>query len=224
MENNVSLLVAVGGGLLSFLSPCVLPLVPAYFASLAGPEILEPLSPKFHWPLFIHSLSFAAGFTAVFVVLGALAGWLGFSIASQLLTRKIAGILLISFGVYMLLATKIPWLNYERHLAVAKNNRIGFFRSLSIGAVFALAWTPCAGPILGGILSLALDSATIWQGVYLLLFYSLGIAIPFLILGITFDFLAPVLKQIRKYSAWIYLASGVLLITTGVLTLNTAWN
>jgi len=224
MENNVSFLVAVGGGLLSFLSPCVLPLVPAYFASLAGPEILEPPTRKFQWPLFIHSLSFVTGFTAVFVVLGALAGWAGFSIASQLLTRKIAGILLILFGVYMLLAIKIPWLNYERHLSVTKNNRIGFFRSLSIGAVFALAWTPCAGPILGGILSLALNSATIWQGIYLLLFYSLGVAIPFLTLGITFDFFVPVLKQIRKYSAWIYLASGLLLITTGVVTLNTAWN
>jgi cytochrome c-type biogenesis protein len=224
MENNVTLLVAVGGGLLSFVSPCVLPLVPAYFASLAGPEVLEPQIRKFRWPLFFHSISFVAGFTAVFVILGALVGWVGFNISSQLLTRKIAGILLILFGIYMLLAIKIPWLNYERHLPVSKNTRIGFLRSFSIGAVFALAWTPCAGPILGGILSLALDSSTIWHGVYLLLFYSLGVAIPFLLLGITFDFLVPVLKQIRKYSAWIYLASGLLLITTGALTLNTAWN
>ena len=224
MENNVSLLVAVGGGLLSFLSPCVLPLVPAYFASLAGPEILEQPTSKFHWPLFIHSLSFVAGFTAVFVALGALAGWAGFSISSQLLTRKIAGILLILFGIYMLLAIKIPWLNYERHLTVSKNMRVGFFRSLSIGAIFALAWTPCAGPILGGILSIALDSATIWHGIYLLLFYSLGVAIPFLVLGIGFDFLVPIFRQIRKYSTLIYLASGLLLIFTGVLTLAKVWD
>lgn len=223
MENNVSLLVAVGGGLLSFLSPCVLPLVPAYFGSLAGPEILEPGTRKFRLPLFLHSLIFVAGFTGVFVALGAFTGWAGLTIASQLLTRKIAGWLLIALGIFMLLALKIPWLNYEKRLSAPKNTRIGYLRSLLIGVIFAFAWTPCAGPVLGGILALALNSSTVWHGVWLLLFYSLGIAIPFLAIGIAFDFLTPVLKQIRRYSTAIYLLSGLLLITAGILTLTKVW-
>jgi cytochrome c-type biogenesis protein len=223
MENNISLLVAVGGGLLSFLSPCVLPLVPAYFASLAGPEILTPETRKFHLPIFLHSLAFVTGFTVIFVALGTLAGWAGFSIASQQLTRKIAGTLLILLGIYILLAIKIPWLNYERRLSINKNTRFGYFRSFTIGAVFALAWTPCAGPILGGILALALNSNAVWHGVYLLLFYSLGVAVPFLTLGFAFDHVVPFFKQIRKYLTSIYLVSGLFLITTGLITLSRVW-
>ncbi|MDD5191127.1 MAG: cytochrome c biogenesis protein CcdA [Dehalococcoidales bacterium] len=223
MSNNITFFVAVGGGLLSFLSPCVLPLIPAYLGSLAGPEILEPKIRKFHLPLFLHSLAFVAGLTLVFVALGALVGWAGFSFASQQITRRIAGIMLIVFGLYMLLAIKIPWLNYERRFNAARTGRIGYLRSFVIGLIFAFAWTPCAGPILGGILALALNTNTVLQGILLLLCYSLGVAVPFLALGIAFDFLLPLLKQIRKYSVVIYLVSGALLIFTGILTLSKVW-
>ncbi|MDP2919848.1 MAG: cytochrome c biogenesis protein CcdA [Dehalococcoidia bacterium] len=220
MQTELSLLMALGGGLLSFLSPCVLPLVPAYFGSLAGPEVFELQTRKLRLPVFLHSVVFVAGFSVIFVGLGALVGWAGFNFSSQLIARRIAGSLLVAFGVYMLLAIKIPWLNFEKRILPGKNTRTGYLRSLLIGAVFAFAWTPCASPILGGILALALDSATTLQGAYLLGVYSIGIGIPFLAIGIAFDFLLPLVRQINKYTLYVYLVSGLLLITAGVLTLT----
>ena len=220
IQTDLSVLVALGGGLLSFLSPCVLPLVPAYFGSIAGTQVFEPKVRKIHLPTFFHSLAFVIGFTLVFVGLGALAGWLGFTLASQIMLKRIAGALLIAFGVFMLLAIKIPWLNFEKRFTAGKSTTTGYLRSLLIGGIFAFAWTPCAGPILGGILTLALDKATAWQGAYLLAVYSLGLGIPFLVMGIAFDFLLPLVKQLTKYSLIVYLVSGLLLITAGILTLT----
>lgn len=221
MDNNLSLLVAVWGGVLSFVSPCVLPLVPAYFAILVSSELPKTKTMGFQLPLVLNSIVFVAGFTIVFVGLGALAGWAGFTFGTQVLTRKIAGCLLIGLGLFMLLAIKVPWLNFEKHLTPIQTLKTGYLRSFLIGTIFAFAWTPCAGPILGGILALAMQSNTAWNGAYLLFFYSMGIALPFLILGIAFDFLIPLFKQIRKYANVIYMVSGLLLIITGVLTLKT---
>jgi cytochrome c-type biogenesis protein len=220
MQPELSLFMALGGGLLSFLSPCVLPLVPAYFGSLAGPEVLDHRTRKLRLPVFLHSVFFVLGFSVIFVGLGALAGWAGFNFASQLLARRIAGSLLIVFGAYMLLALRIPWLNFEKRLMPNTGTRSSYLRSLLIGAVFAFAWTPCASPILGGILALALDKATTGQGAWLLSVYSIGLGIPFLALGIAFDFLLPLVRQLNKYSLVVYLVSGLLLITAGILTLT----
>ena len=221
MEGNISLLVAFGGGLLSFLSPCVLPLVPVYVASLAGRGIFEPGVNRVRMPVFLHSLSFVVGFSVVFVVLGAVAGLAGFGISSQGIARQIAGSLLIALGLFMLAALKIPWLNYEKRLAPFQGTTTGYLRSLLIGGIFSLAWTPCASPILGGILALALDSATAAQGAYLLAAYSLGLGLPFLIVGAAFDFVTPLLKSINRYSSWIYVFGGILLIAVGILVLTT---
>lgn len=220
IQTDLSVFVALGGGLLSFLSPCVLPLVPAYFGTIAGPQVFEPEVRKIRLTIFLHSLTFVIGFTIVFVGLGTLAGWVGFNITSQILVRRIAGSLLIAFGVFMLLATKIPWLNFEKRLSAGKSSTTSYLRSVFIGGIFAFAWTPCAGPILGGILALALDKATALQGAYLLTFYSLGLGIPFLVLGIAFDFILPLIKQLNKYSMAVYLISGILLITAGILTIT----
>ncbi|NQT30843.1 MAG: sulfite exporter TauE/SafE family protein [Deltaproteobacteria bacterium] len=218
---QVSLLVAFGAGLLSFLTPCVLPLVPVYLASVCGPEILEPEADKKRLPLFFHSLSFVAGFTLVFTILGASVGLLGFAIGATLaLTQTIAGGLLIAFGVFLLASLKIPWLNYEKRLAPSTGATTGYLRSLIIGAIFSLAWTPCVGPILGGILTLAWSSETAWQGAALLAVYSLGLGLPFLIIGATFDSLRPFLRRIYRYSTWSYIISGLLLIAVGILILT----
>ena len=223
METDLSVFVAVGGGLLSFLSPCVLPLVPAYFGSLAGPQAFEDSARRLRLTLFLHSLAFVLGFTAIFVALGALAGWAGFTIPSQIVLRRVAGGLLIAFGVFMLLALKVPWLNFEKRLAAGGKGKTGYLRSLAVGGIFAVAWTPCAGPILGGVLTLALDSATAWQGAYLLAFYSIGLGLPFLALGLAFDFAMPWFRRFQKYTPIVYLVSGLLLITAGILTLTTVW-
>ena len=223
---QVSLLVAFGAGLLSFLTPCVLPLVPVYLASVCGPEILEPEADKKRLPLFFHSLSFVIGFSLVFTILGASVGLLGFAIsATQALTQTIAGSLLIAFGVFLLASLKIPWLNYEKRLAPSTGATTGYLRSLIIGAIFSLAWTPCVGPILGGILTLAWSSETAWQGAALLAVYSLGLGLPFLVIGVAFDSLRPFLRRIYRYSTWSYIISGLLLIAVGILILtgNLSW-
>lgn len=223
---TISIIAAFSAGVLSFLSPCVVPLVPVYLASLCGPEILEPKANRRHIPIFLHSLSFVIGFSLIFVTLGAIAGLTGFAIdLSSALLNKIAGSLLIAFGLFMLAALKLPWLNYEKRLTPSLGNTTGYLRSLLIGAIFSLAWTACVGPILGGILALALDSATAWHGAYLLAFYSLGLGIPFLIIGAAFDSITPILKRIHRYSNLIYIISGLLLIAIGVLILtnNLTW-
>ena len=217
---NIPLLVAFGAGLLSFLSPCVVPLVPVYLASLAGPEILETGTKRNRLSIFLHSLSFVVGFSIIFVALGAIAGLTGFAISpNSVLLNKIAGSLLIAFGLFMLAAWKLPWLNYEKRFTPSLGTT-GYLRSFLIGALFSLAWTACVSPILGGILALALDSATAWHGAYLLALYSLGLGLPFLIIGVAFDAITPLLKRIYRYSSLIYIISGFLLIVMGGLILT----
>jgi len=223
---HVSLLVAFGAGLLSFLSPCVLPLVPVYLGTVCGPEILEPGADRKRLPLFFHSLSFVVGFSLVFIILGASVGLLGFTLNFNMaLTQAIAGGLLIAFGLFMLASLKIPWLNYEKRLAPSVGTTTSYLRSLIIGAIFSLAWTPCVGPILGGILTLAWSSETAWQGAALLAVYSLGLGLPFLIIGAAFDSIRPLLRRIHRYSTWSYIISGLLLIAVGILILtgNLSW-
>jgi len=172
-------------------------------------------------PLFLHSLSFVLGFAIVFTILGASAGLVGFAISAHLaLIRQIAGGLMIAFGLFILAALKVPWLNYEKRLSSSLGTTTSYLRSFLTGGVFSLAWTPCVGPILGGILTLALGSETAWQGAYLLAIYSLGLGLPFLIMGIAFDFITPLLKRIYRYSNWIYIISGLLLIAVGILILT----
>ena len=219
---NISLIIAFGAGLASFLLPCTLPLVPVYLGSLAGPDIFVPGAyKKRRIPVFLHSLSFVIGFTVVFVIMGVGAGLAGFALSSHLaVIRQIAGALLIFFGLFMLASLKIPWLNYEKRLAPSRGTTISYLRSFSIGAIYPLAVTSCGSYILGGILTLAGSSETAWHGAYLLAIYSLGLGIPFLVIGAAFDSLIPLLKRIHRYSTAIYIFSGVLLIAVGILILT----
>ena len=218
---EISFLAAFGAGLASFVSPCVLPLVPVYFASLCGPEILDPKAAVSRIPIFLHSLSFVLGFSLVFTMMGVLVGLAGIVISPySVVVRQVVGSLLIVFGLFMLAALRVPWLNYERRLAPSLGTTTGYLRSFLTGSIFCLAWTPCVGPILGGILTLALGSETAWQGAYLLAVYSLGLGLPFLIMGIAFDSITPLLKRVRRYSAVIYIISGLLLIAIGILILT----
>jgi len=219
--DNIPLVVAFGAGLLSFLSPCVLPLVPVYLASLCGPDIYDAGHSRFRLTRLLHSLSFVAGFSIIFTMLGAIAGITGYAISlSSTLLNTIAGSVLIAFGVFMLAALKIPWLNYEKRISPSVGRKTGYLRSLLIGAVFCLAWTPCVGPILGGILTLAWSSETAWSGAYLLAAYSLGLGVPFLVIGSAFDSVAPWLRRFQRYSTKIYILGGVLLIAVGALILT----
>jgi len=222
---SIPIVAAFTAGLLSFLSPCVLPLVPVYLASVCGSEILESKTSRPRLSIFFHSLSFVVGFSIIFITLGAIAGLTSFAInPSSALLNKIAGSLLIAFGLFMLVALKLPWLNFEKRLTPSLGNTTGYLRSLFIGATFSLVWTPCVSPILGGILTLALGSETAWHGAYLLAIYSLGLSLPFLVIGIAFDSVSPVLRRIYRYSNLIYIISSLLLIIIGVLILTNNLN
>ena len=215
-----SLLVAFGAGLLSFLSPCVLPLVPVYLASLAGPEVFEPKSRRFRLPIFLPALSFVIGFSLIFTLWGAGAGMVGAALSLYLnVVRQVSGSLLIALGLFLLASTKVPWLNFEKRLAPSQGATISYLRSFLTGGIFCIAWTPCVGPILAGILALALSSETAGQGAYLLATYSLGLGLPCLVIGAAFDSLTPWLKRVHRYSTIIYLVSGILLIAIGILVL-----
>jgi len=223
---EVSYFVAFGAGVLSFLSPCVLPLVPAYLANLAGASAIEANVRTSYRPALWHSLSFIAGFSIIFIVLGIFAGLFGGSIVIPTsLLNKIAGAIITAFGLFLIAAFYLPWLNYEKRLRPFLGSNPSYVRSFLIGAVFSLGWTPCVGPILGAILTLAWSSQTVWQGASLLAVYSLGMGIPFILLGLAFSAITPLWKNLNRYSGIISLVSGLLLITIGVLmfTDNLSW-
>ena len=215
---NISAIAAFVAGLASFLLPCVLPLAPIYLAILAGPEILEPGADKKNVRIFLHSLTFVAGFSAVFVGLGAGAGLAGLAISINFsLIKQVAGILLIVFGTLFLLSQKVPQLNFQKRLTPSQSTKTGYIRSFATGAIFSMVSMTCATYILGGILMLAAASATAWRGASLLAIYSLGLGIPFLIIGAAFDRVTPLLKRIQRHSKAVYITSGAVLIVLGIL-------
>ena len=214
---DYSLPVAFGAGVLSFLSPCVLPLVPIYLANLAGVSSLSPQAKR--RPIFLHAIGFVAGFSMVFIGLGTSLGLIGAVFPTDLL-RKIGGAILLLFGLFLLAATWIPWLNYEVRLSRSLGGRTGYLRSIVVGSAFSLGWTPCVGPVLGGILTMASTSQTAWKGAYLLTAYSLGLGIPFIAVGLALGTALPVIKWLRRHSNIISPLSGISLIAIGILMLT----
>ncbi len=211
---EVSLPVAFVAGVFSFLSPCVLPLVPVYLAVLAGAST----SGTSRWLTLFHVLCFIGGFSVVFVSLGASAGLIGAIVPVGFL-RHIAGGLLIAFGLFLLASLKISWLNYELRLQ-RFGGGVGYLRSFTVGGVFSLGWTPCVGPILGGILMLASTSQTAWEGAYLLGVYSLGLGLPFVIFALLLENAQPVRRWLGGWGRILSGLSGVLLIGVGTALLG----
>ena len=223
---QLTILVAFGAGLLSFASPCVLPVVPLYFAQLLGTSLRGTdiqsggavALVQVRQNTFAHAVFFVLGFSIVFIVLGVSVGLVGFLLRSYMpLLSKIAGIVLIIMGLHVAGILEIPFLLQERHLLHPVVGKAGYVRSFAVGAAFSVGWVPCVGPILGGILGLAATSATVAQGAYLLVAYSLGLAVPFLVVGLTMDKTTVWLKKLYPYFRAITLVSGVLLVVMGVL-------
>jgi len=216
--SSITFLAAFTAGILSFVSPCILPLVPAYLANIAGASVLTPELPgRRH--ILLHTISFIVGFSLVFIALGASLGLLG-AVAPQEVLEKVAGALLITFGIYLIAAAKIPWLNYEKRLDFARAKGTGYLRSLLIGIIFSLGWIPCVGPILGGILALAASSQTAWQGVYLLLAYCLGLGLPFIVVGLALGAASRYIRWLSRHAFVTSIVAAVLLITIGILMLT----
>ncbi len=216
--SNMTFTIALGAGILSFLSPCVLPLVPVYLANIAGISVLSSEPPGRRY-ILLHTISFVAGFSLVFTALGASLGLLGGMVPPSLLSN-IGGVLLIILGLFLVAATKLPWLNYERRLDFKKAKGSGYFRSLSIGAIFSLGWTPCVGPVLAGILALAWSSQTVWQGIYLLIAYCLGLGLPFIGVSLAIGAASRPLKWLSRHAFATSAVSAALLITIGILMLT----
>jgi cytochrome c-type biogenesis protein len=166
------------------------------------------------------------GFTIIFVVLGASVGLIGTVITAQAaILRYVAGGAIVLMGIFIILALKIPWLNYEKRLHFKGSRNPGYLRSILIGAAFALGWTPCVGPVLGSILALAWSAHDVLLGAQLLIVYSLGMGIPFIIIGLAWGSVMPLWKTINKHLGIISIVSGSLLIILGILILtdNLSW-
>ena len=211
----VDLAVAFGAGFLSFLAPCVLPLVPGYLSAVSSIEadrLGEPGAPR---RVLLASLPFVAGLVTVFVILGGVAAVVGLSIArNQFLLEQIAGFVLIVFGFAFM--GLLPW--PQRLLGAglvqdARRRGSGFL----LGGAFAICAAPCIGPVLGSILVLAGDSETVWEGSLLLAVYALGLAVPFLVVAALFAPAMGVFRRVRDHYGAIQFASGLVLVALGAL-------
>ncbi|MEA3305851.1 MAG: cytochrome c biogenesis protein CcdA, partial [Candidatus Omnitrophota bacterium] len=218
--STVSFSIAFAAGFLTFSSPCLLPLVPVYVSYITGisfDELKEGKKKGARGKILIHSVLFVLGFSAVFMALGASASCIGnFLIAYKTVMSRIGGAFVILFGFYFIGFFKFDFLGRERRIKFkAKGgSRPGSFL---LGAAFAFAWTPCVGPVLGSILVLAATGETMREGVALLGFYSLGIAVPFIITAFLINLLLPYFAKFQKYFFTLKLLCGVLLILLGVL-------
>jgi cytochrome c-type biogenesis protein len=216
---TVSLGVAFSAGLLSFLSPCVLPMVPVYIGALVGPEAVTA-DGRSRFNVFFHTLSFVLGFVIVFTLLGAGFGLFGLAIGSHaVLLRQISGAFLVFFGLFLIASRWLPALNYEKRITHGTLKITGYARSVLIGAIFTLAWTPCVGPILASILTIAVNSETAARGALLLAVYGVGLGLPFLVIGAAFGTVNPLLKRITRYGGIIHIVSGIILVAIGLLAL-----
>jgi cytochrome c-type biogenesis protein len=219
--SQLSITIAFVAGLASFLSPCVLPLVPIYLAQLVGQGVYQSTNTQegiaARIMTFLHAVTFVAGFTLAFVALGATASTLGSFLSTHLvILREIGGVLLVVLGLHVAGILKLPLL-YQQKRIEFHPARPGYPASFLLGVVFAIAWSPCIGPILGSILVMAASAATLRLGVWLLLAYSLGLGVPFLILGLGLDRFSLVLKWLKPYLGKIEVVTGILLIGVGVV-------
>ena len=220
MNHQLSIPVALIAGVISFLSPCVLPLVPGYVSMLSGATV-EELKTRTDVALtarvFRNSVAFVIGFSVVFIALGASATWVGkFLLAQRTAFNVVAGVLVIIFGLHLTGLIKIPFLYREARLdsGAPKRSLGGAF---ILGFAFAFGWTPCIGPILTAILAMAAQRQTVLQGMFLLAIYSAGLAIPFLLTGLGLSQFLKFYKGFRKHLQVVEVLSGVLLIGIGVL-------
>ncbi len=210
--------VAFVAGLLSFLSPCVLPLVPSYVGFLTGMTLGE-LTARRRLAL-LHATCFVLGFSLIFIALGASATALGRALrAYETWITRAGGVLLVLFGLYCLGVLKLGALQVERRVHL-QDKPVGFLGSVLVGLTFGAGWTPCIGPILGGILTLAASEGDVARGVALLAAYSAGLAVPFLLAAALVDRFLAWFKGFRTYLPWVMRVSGVLLVLVGVLMVS----
>ncbi len=213
----IELFIAFGAGLISFLSPCVLPLIPGYISYISGSSLNELIEKKSVniFPIIL----FTFGFSLVFISFGATASFLGSVILNNSYELRIAsGIIIIIFSLHILGIINLNFLNYEKRIYTEKKS--GIFSSILVGMAFGFGWTPCIGPILGSILALASTEQSLNRGILLLVFYSLGLAIPFILSGYLIQKFLVFSKNLKSKMNIILKSGGALLLLTGILIIT----
>ncbi len=216
--------IAALAGLLSFLSPCVLALVPAYIGYLSGRSITTSgVVVGSRITTFFHGLAFVFGFSLVFVIGGAAVGALGSLVGDFFVKRwiaRIGGIVVVIFGLHTMGVINIRFLDYDTRRQAQPNPRLGYLASVLMGVFFSAGWAPCIGPVLGTILNLALFSGQVTQGVILLSAYSVGMAVPFLLAALGMGQVTMLMKRHSQAIRYLSIATGVLLVAVGVMLIT----
>jgi cytochrome c-type biogenesis protein len=216
---NISIGLAFLAGLASFLSPCVFSLVPAYVGYLGGRTAgMHGSGKNDKIVAFSHGLAFVVGFSVVFILLGVAASAIGgllYDVRSWV--AKIGGIVVVIFGLHMVGIIRIPFLEYDLRHQAEPTNRRGYAASMMMGVFFSAGWSPCVGPVLGAILTLALNDGSIAQGIVLLSAYSLGLAIPFLIAALGIGWVTTILRRYGKTMRYVEIGMGIVLIIVGTM-------
>ncbi|MGQ0642357.1 MAG: cytochrome c biogenesis CcdA family protein [Gemmatimonadaceae bacterium] len=213
--SSVGLAVSFTAGLLSFLSPCVLPLIPSYVTFITGMSLDDVVIARRR--TLVHALLFIAGFTLIFLALGAGATALGSTLRfERRWLSRVGGVLIIVFGLYLLGVLKIGAFMRERRIHLA-DKPLGYLGTVLVGMTFGAGWTPCIGPILSAILVYTSSEADLSRGMMLLSAYSLGLAVPFVIAAVAIDRFINVVKAMRRHLVWVSRVSGLLLIAVGLL-------
>ncbi len=219
---SVSITAALLAGLLSFFSPCVLPLIPSYFSFITGlnlDQLTQAADTGIRRRVISMTLAYVLGFSVVFILLGASATMMGnLFTASKDWLRIGGGLLIIVLGLHLLGILHIPWLEMDKriHSARAPVHLVGVF---VVGMAFGAGWSPCIGPMLGSILIMAGNQETVWQGMGLLAIFSLGLALPFVVLSFFIDFLLKFIRRIVRFTGLIHKIAGGLLVAVGALLL-----
>ncbi len=225
MINEISIFMAFAAGLLSFLSPCVLPQVPGYVSFISGVSIPEmqsgqgekKLSGKKRMAVLLNSICFIVGFSTVFILLGASATWIGAMLISRLgFFTKLAGLLIVFFGLFKMGLVR-PFLLIREFKVHVKKEKAGFAGALMLGAAFAFGWTPCIGPVLGSILTFAGTLDQVNQGIWLLVVYSLGLGLPFFLTALGIQHFFSFFNRIKNHLGLIEKAGGFILVVMGLL-------
>lgn len=215
--SEIGIPIAFAAGLLSFLSPCVLPLVPSYLTFVTGMSLEDLEQGVDRRTTLIHSVLFVAGFSAIFVTMGAAASFLGmFLRQNSLLIARVGGVVIILLGLHLTGLFRVTPLLRERRVHLAEKPA-GYIGTVGVGIAFAAGWIPCTGPTLGALFTLGAAQETMWSGVGLLGAYSLGLALPFLLASLALDRFLQAFKKFRRWMGAVEIASGVLLVFLGIL-------
>ncbi len=216
--SNVTIGLAFLAGLASFLSPCVFSLVPAYIGYLGGRAVGGEANESNRFVTFTHGLAFVLGFSLIFISLGAASSAFGRLLFDlRFVLAKVGGIVVIIFGLHMIGIFRIPLLEYDTRVQQLPDRKWGYLSSALMGIFFSAGWAPCVGPVLGAILTLAMNGGSISTGVSLLSAYSAGLAIPFLIAALGVGWVSVTLKKYGKVMHYVEIAMGVILVIIGIM-------